>query len=194
MRVSRRPARRANHGKPGPWNWSLYPCLEQKMVRLRGEHEVILALNGLFPDTITPIRAAFAELLPKENICVWEAVGPVNAADKANDARRRVAEISREAFLASLHPDIVLNTSLFEGLGDDAITSVGHFTNQLPTAVILYDLIPLIYRRIYLQDPVVERWYLNKLDHLRRADLLLSISSSSRQEALDYLSFPPEKW
>jgi glycosyltransferase involved in cell wall biosynthesis len=168
-------------------------ALSKEIARLRGEHEVILALNCLFPDTIEPIRAAFEDVLPQENIYVWEAVGPVNASDKSNDSRRRAAEISREAFLASLQPDIVLNTSLFEGQIDDAITSIGGFISQLPMAVILYDLIPLVYRKIYLQNPAVEFWYLNKLDHLRRADLLLSISASSGQEAVTYLGFPPEK-
>jgi glycosyltransferase involved in cell wall biosynthesis len=168
-------------------------ALSKEMVRLRGEHEVIMTLNGLFPDTIEPIRADFAELLPKENICAWEAVGPVNIADESNDARRRAAEISREAFLASFQPDIVLNTSLFEGLGDDAIVSIGSFTTQLPTAVIFYDLIPLIYQSIYLDNPVSKRWYLKKLDHLRRADMLLSISASSGREAVEHLGFPEEK-
>jgi glycosyltransferase involved in cell wall biosynthesis len=165
----------------------------KEMVRLRGEYDVILALNGLFPDTIQSIRAAFAELLQEDNIRVWEAVGPVNAADPLNDSRRHVAEMAREAFLSSLCPDIVLNTSLFEGFVDDAITSIGSFTNKLPSAVILYDLIPLIHRDIYLQNPQLESFYLNKLDHLRRSDLLLSISASSGQEAVDYLGFPPTK-
>jgi glycosyltransferase involved in cell wall biosynthesis len=168
-------------------------ALSKEMVRLRGKHEVILVLNGLFRDTIEPIRATFAALLPKENIRVWEAVGPVNADDQSNDVRRQAAELILEAFLANLRPDIVLNTSLFEGLVDDAITSIGHFTSQLPSAVILYDLIPLIHKSIYLQNPVIERWYLNKLGHVRRADLLLSISASSGQEAVDYLGFTPKQ-
>lgn len=165
-------------------------ALSKAMTRLRGENEVVLALNGLFPDTIEPIRAAFCELLPEENIAVWEAAGSVNALDPSNEARRRAAELVREGFLASLRPDIVLLTSLFEGLEDDAVTSIGSFAYQLPTAVILYDLIPYIHRDIYLQNPLVEHWYLNKLDHLRRADLLLSISASSGREAIDYLGVP----
>lgn len=167
-------------------------ALSKEMIRLRGEHEVILVLNGMFPDTIEPIRAAFAELLAQENICVWEAVGPVNLVDKSNDARRRAAEISREAFFTSLQPDIVLNTSIFEVV-DDSVTSIGGFTSQLSTAVVLYDLIPMIFRNIYLKDPVIELCYLNKLDHLRRADLLLSISSSSGRDAVNYLGFLPSK-
>ena len=166
-------------------------ALTKEMTRQRREHEIILVLNGLFPDTIEPIRAAFSDLLPQEQIHILETAGPVSAFDLSNEARRKTAEIAREAFLASLQPDIVLDTSLFEGLMDDSITSIGIFTTALPTAVILYDLIPLIHRDIYLKSPLVERWYLNKLDHLRRADLLLSISASSGQEAIDYLGVRP---
>ena len=73
----------------------------QALVRNRGDHEIILALNGLFPDTIEPIRAAFDSLLPQENIRVWHAPGPVRDCEPGNEGRREVAEIIREAFLAS---------------------------------------------------------------------------------------------
>lgn len=166
--------------------------LAQGIVRNRGTHEVFLALNGLFSDTIESIRAAFDGLLPQENIRVWQSPGPVCNLNNENDWRRRTAELVREAFLASLKPDIVLVSSLFEGLGDDAVTSIGTLSRTVPTVVILYDLIPLIQRRPYLENPVVEAWYESKLDHLRRADLLLAISESSRQESIHYLGFPAE--
>ncbi|MCF6178906.1 MAG: hypothetical protein L3J63_05880 [Geopsychrobacter sp.] len=82
--------------------------LVQAMVRLRGDHEVLLALNGLYTDTIEPLRAAFMNLLPPENIRVWDALGPVGAHDYRNDARRKASEIVREAFLSALEPDVVL--------------------------------------------------------------------------------------
>lgn len=164
--------------------------LVQAIVRNRHEHDIIIALNGAFPDTIEPIRASFAAVLPRENIVVWQAPAPVASVDDANIWRRKTAELMREAFLTSLHPDYVLITSLFEGLGDDAILSVATLSRTVPTAVILYDLIPLIQRHHYLSNPVVEKWYENKLDHMRRADLLLAISESSRQEAIRFLGFP----
>ena len=82
---------------------------------------------------------------------------------------------------------MVLVGSLFEGFIDNAVTSIGRGPNKIPTAVILYDAIPLIYRKLYLKDAVVEGWYLEKLGHLRRADLLLSISEASRQDGIRYL-------
>lgn len=167
--------------------------LAQAIIRNKGEHEVIIALNSLFLDTIEPIRADFEGLISQDQIRVWHAPAQVSHIDQSNNWRRKSAELIREAFLASLQPDVVYVTSLFEGLGDDAVTSIGLFTSTIPTAVTLYDLIPLINRKPYLENPVVESWYENKLDQLRRADLLLAISESSRQESIDYLGFPLNK-
>lgn len=127
--------------------------ITQAIVRNRGKHEVVLALNNLFPDTIEPIRASFDGLLPQENIRVWGAPNPMHSLSNENTWRRRTAELVREAFLASLKPDIVLISSLFEGLVDDAVTSIGLLSRTVPTAVILYDLIPLIQRKPYLGKP-----------------------------------------
>lgn len=165
-------------------------ALAKAIIRNRGDHEVILALNASFPKTIDPIMSEFDKLLPQKNICVWQTPDSVCHQTPANNWRRKAAELIREAFLASLQPDIIYITSLFEGLGDDSVTSIGLFTQSIPTAVTLYDLIPLINRKLYLNKPAIEAWYENKLDHLRRADLLLAISDSSRQEGIHYLGFP----
>jgi len=163
--------------------------LVRAIIRQRGTHEVVLALNGAYPDAVAWLRGEFAGLLPHDHVRVWQAPGPVDRLTPANTWRRESAELLREAFLASLEPDVVLVTSLFEGPGDDAVTSVGMLDQSVPTAVILYDLIPLINRKIYLSNPIQEAWYETKLDALRRAGLLLSISASSRQEAIDHLGF-----
>jgi len=163
------------------------------MVRNRGEHEVLIALNGHFADTIESIRAAFDGLLPQENIRVWGAVSPMASINTTNDWRRQSAELVREAFLASLRPDVVHVSSLFEGLVDDAVSSIGVLSRTTPTAVTLYDLIPYVHRKPYLENPAVESWYLEKIEHLRRADLWLAISESSRREGIDHLGLPGDR-
>lgn len=169
-------------------------ALAQAMVRNRGEHEILIALNGMFPESIEPIRAAFEGLLPQGNIRVWHATAPVHPLDPANTWRRHTAELTREAFLASLQPDILHITSLFEGFGDDAIHSIGLAPVQIPTAVTLYDLIPLMQSENYLKpNPTYEAFYREKLDYLKRADLYLAISESSRQEVIDHLGVTTEQ-
>ena len=164
--------------------------LAQALVRHRNEHDVVIILNGLFPETIQPIRAAFHGLLPTAKVMVWTAPGPVAKLGSANARRGAQAQDLRNIFLASLKPDLVLMTSLFEGLVDDAIVSIDQISG-IPTAVVLYDLIPLIYRDIYLADPNVEKGYFWQLEQLKKADLMLSISESSRQEAITYLGISP---
>src|SRR5690606_35523513 len=111
----------------------------QAVVRNRGEHEIILVLSGLFPNTIGPIRAAFEGLLPHENIRVWYAPGPVKEEQAGNYTRREVAVLIREAFTASLNPDVVHICSLVEGYVDDAVTRIGRFDNQTFDSVTLHD-------------------------------------------------------
>ena len=166
----------------------------QAIVRNRGEHEVLLALSGFFPETIEPIRAAFDGLLPQENIRVWYGPGPVRNHESANTLRREVAELIREAFLASLLPDIVHVSSLFEGYGDNAVTSIGLFDQFTPVSVSLYDLIPLLNPDHYLKpNPNYHAYYKRKVDHLARASLMLAISEFSRQEGLEHFDIVPEQ-
>jgi glycosyltransferase involved in cell wall biosynthesis len=161
--------------------------LVQGLARNRAKHEVFVALNALFPETIEPIRVALDGLVPHENILVWQTPAPVRAADQQNDARRHAAELMRESVLASVSPNYVLVTSLFEGFHENAVTSISQLSSGVPTAAVLYDLIPLIHRSLYLQDPKVAAWYENKLSQLRNANVLLAISESSKQEAVRYI-------
>jgi glycosyltransferase involved in cell wall biosynthesis len=163
----------------------------QAVARRRGEHKIILALSGLFPDTIEPIRAAFDGLLPQENIRVWYAPGPVQECEPGNESRRETAECIREAFLASLSPDVIHISSLFEGYVDDAVTSIGRFDKTTLVSVTLYDLIPLLNPDHYLKpNPPYAEYYQHKLEYFKRAALYLAISEASRQEGLVHLGLP----
>lgn len=166
----------------------------QALVRNQGEHEIILALNGLFPDTIEPIRAAFDGMLPQENIRVWKTPGPVSEAEAGNEARRRVAELVREAFLASFQADVIHLSSLFEGYIDDAVTSIGRFDRNTPVSVSMYDLIPFLNQDQYLkQNRKYAQYYLRKIEHLKKAAHLLAISEFTRQEVLAHLAIPKDR-
>ena len=166
----------------------------QALVRNQGEHEIILALNGLFPDTIEPIRAVFDGMLPQENIRVWKTPGPVSEAEAGNEARRRVAELVREAFLASFQADVVHLSSLFEGYIDDAVTSIGRFDRNTPVSVSMYDLIPFLNQDQYVkQNRKYAQYYLRKIEYLKKAAHLLAISEFTRQEVLAHMAIPKDR-
>lgn len=167
--------------------------LAQEMVRQASGHDVRVAMNSRFPDSIETLRAAFGGLLPREHIAVFDVPSPVAAIAPDNAWRSRAAERVREAFLADFKPDIVHVSSLFEGLVDDAVTSIGTLPANYPSAATLYDLIPLMRKEVYLQDARVRDWYYRKLQGVKNADVLLAISAHSRQEAIDALYLPAER-
>jgi len=161
-------------------------CLALAIARHCGEHEVLIALNGLFPETIEPIRALFDGLLPQQNIRVWHTPGPVRADETDNAWRRQVAERIREAFLAGLQPDVVFVSSLFEGYGDEAVTSIGGFAPPAPTVVMLHDLIPLVSPEIHLDpDPVYAQYFAGRIEQLGRAAAVLSIAAAPSLAGFD---------
>lgn len=167
------------------------------LAQARG-HEVIIALNDAFPDTIMPIRRALAELVQPGAIRIWSAPrilpDPAQALPEdpaAQARRRRQAEILRESFLTSLAPDAVLVCSLFEGRVDEAVPSVPVEGHGAPVAVILYDLIPLHDLDGFAPKGSARRdHYLDRVSALKRADLLLAISDFTRHDAIDRLDLP----
>ncbi|WP_457913557.1 glycosyltransferase [Candidatus Gillettellia adelgis] len=177
----------AINAKRGIGQYTYY--LVRNLLEVNKDHEVFLLLNSMLSKKINYIYSEFSAFLPKKNIVIWSGTGSVSAINKNNNIRREINEKIREACINKISPDILLITSLFEGLLDDAVTSVRCINSKIPTAIILYDLIPLIYKEIYLKNCVIKRWYLEKINHLRRANLLLSISNSSGYEAEKYLGF-----
>ena len=156
-------------------------------------HEIFLVLNDGLPEAVQSLRQLYDGLLPRERIRVWRAPGPCADIGPENRWRRRAAEALREAFIAALQPDAVLVTSLFEGIGDEAVVGIGTFRSDLPTAVVLYDLIPALFPDQYLARPEQHAWYLRQLDHLRRADRWLAISEATRADAARHLGLDPHR-
>lgn len=165
------------------------------IVRNRGDHQVILALSGLFPDTIEPIRAAFDGLLPQKNIRVWYAPGPVREGEPGNQARREAAELIREAFMASLRPDVIHISNVYEGFLDDAVISIGLFDRSTPVSVSYYydPILANDSERLPNTDYLFKQYYRRRVDYLRRAARCLTISDFSCREVVDILALTPTK-
>lgn len=166
-------------------------ALTEAMVRENASNDIWVALNANFPDTVTSIRRRFEGLLPLNRIVVFHALHDVGQINSRNAWRTRTAEALREHFLAGLQPDIVHVSSLFEGLGDDAVTSTQ--SSNFSSSVTLYDLIPYLRPEVYLADKQTRSWYMHKIDDLKKATLLLAISEHSRQEATEALQLRPEQ-
>ena len=148
------------------------------------QKEAYLLFNNNFKD-IEEDKKIFENLVGKEKIIEF-------ASSKKDTWIEKASELAREKLIEDLSPEAIIVTSLFEGMYDTSITSIKKFYN-IPTAVIFYDLIPLIQKEMFFKNQIFKEWYLEKLENLKRADLLLAISESSRQEAIKYLNFDEKK-
>jgi glycosyltransferase involved in cell wall biosynthesis len=159
-------------------------ALAQAILRRAGSHDIWLALNAQLGESVDAVYANFRGLMQESRIVQFRALQPTSWIDPDNAWRRDMAALTREAFLAGIQPDIVHVSSLFEGSQDNAVASIGKLRNDSPTAVTLYDLIPLLNRREYLGTGWAHDWYMDRIASLRRADVLLAISAHARTEAI----------
>lgn len=165
--------------------------LARAIARQAGAHEVWLALNANYPDTIETLRKLYDDIIPKERIITFNTPTPISWDNPDNRWRIRAAEYIREHFFSLLQADIILITSVFEGGEEDACSSVRSLTPGHKTAVILYDLIPFLDPETYLPIEWAREWYMDKIAYIKRADLLLAISEHSRQDAINNLNVDP---
>jgi len=168
-------------------------ALIKGLIDNRGEHEIVILLNMLFPNEVKILKKELNTLLSPKNFVYFWGVGDTDELNLENEWNNKTSQIMLEKMVNDINPDFFLITSLFEGAMDNSVTSIGNFSKQIPTAVIFYDLIPFIHPQKYLGNSMMNRWYRGKIESLKRADLLLSISHSAREEALEYLHFDPKK-
>ncbi len=168
-------------------------ALAQAIAKNAGKHDIWLALNSCFPDTIESLRFSFKDLIPEQQIKIFHTNRPSAEYYLENIRNSNISKKLRSSFIHNLSPDIIHISSLFEGLIDNAVSSIS-FTDHFPlTSVTLYDLIPLIFSKDYLQNSNISQYYYKKLQDLKKANLLLAISSSAKQEAIDLLSIDSDR-
>jgi glycosyltransferase involved in cell wall biosynthesis len=152
--------------------------LTQALAACRGEHELVVLLDAQrSPQDVLKLRHHLAPHLRRGDIRLFESP-PV----EQRVPGRRDAGLAREAAIAAVDPDVVLLTSVFE-LAPLAPMSVNEWCTDVPTAAVLYDLIPLADLDLYKPDPVLRSEYLTGIDRLVHADLLLAISDHTAAEA-----------
>jgi glycosyltransferase involved in cell wall biosynthesis len=167
--------------------------LAKEMIKNAQQHEVHLLLNARFSDTLEIIKNEFEALIPHKHFHIFGTLERTEDAVVENFWRARASELIREQALQNLHPDVVHVSSLFEGFGDAAITSINQNFSDISTAVTLYDLIPLIHANAYLDFPPLRSWYLRKAQSLKAANLVLAISESSKREGENWLHIPEHR-
>ena len=158
------------------------------IIRNAGQHEIWILLNGDMRESCQELQTLLVTLIPEDRVVVFYAPVGVSLTSNPSAWLRSAAELMREHFIVALAPDIVYVTSLFEGACEaNAVLSIGLLETFFLTVSTLYDLIPLLNAETYLATPTIKVWYMEKIESLKRADLLLSISEYAREEAIEAL-------
>lgn len=164
------------------------------LLEVECKHEFILLANANLFDLRAQFEPYVENPTRRVRYCQWVSPGPLAARSPTNQMRRNVACCVREFAIRRLCPDVVLIPSLFEGYTDDCVLSVDVAPGAAPTAVISYDLIPLVHAENYLQPlPSYKVFYLSQLAQLRQAAQLLSISAYSAAEAKQWLDLSADR-
>ncbi|WP_243649196.1 glycosyltransferase family 4 protein [Luteibacter rhizovicinus] len=155
----------------------------------RDVHDTGLLFNAAL-DGIDDAMEALADVGEKVH---RRAVGPIrktSSDNPINDARRDAAERIFTHALNAGNPDVVWLSSIVEGFANDAL--VPHSTPDAFTVATLYDLIPL-HDSAYLGHSRSRDWYMQRLEVLKRCDLLLAISEWVRTDAIARLGIDPDR-
>jgi glycosyltransferase involved in cell wall biosynthesis len=166
----------------------------------RGEgHEFILAMNGSHADGAWELlNELVSGRIPSENVHLWPSLAVSRHwrhRQTTNDGLRfldwftRETKTFRQRCITGLKPDIVHVMSQFETI--DATPAAND--DPFPFVITHYDLIPFAYPESYLPDELTRRWFYKRLNVLKRAEFLLTISEYSRREIIKYLDLEPER-
>lgn len=151
---------------------------ERGIARYVAEHT--RALVELAPELVASIRLDPALPTPES----LEALSASSLLD-----RRSEAEVA-----ADRHPPIYHNPSPFELAQDlDEIWPWWARGGEVRTVVTLYDLIPLIFRDLYLRDEFTRALYEARLGLLRAAHQVLTISQCTADDAMEHLRIPESR-
>lgn len=183
-------AQTAQSGKRGVGRYTRH--FAKALVERAGSDEIILALNGAFADSARELRSELLPFAGHDHIRTWSSHDFGQALYPQPVDLRQSNRVIRDNFLGSLEPDFLFHSGLFEGFDDFAQTGVADPGGNIPNGSMLHDLNPLKFPDL-LAHPQVRSWYEGKLDDLRKAKLLFTMSEAVRQDAINLLELPAER-
>lgn len=166
--------------------------LVKSLIKNNKEHEILLVLNGAFTSSIREIMSEFNEIIESKNFFIWQNYFETSANSNPSSNIVRLAEIVRECFFWSLSADVIISTNLQEGLVDKALTSVKNIDYGAYYISTLHDLVPFYYPQ-YTADPLVKKWYNERLNYAKKSDIILTVSYSSKNDIISLLKIKEEQ-
>jgi len=148
--------------------------------------ELVVAIDLADPDRAQDVRNELRCRGVLAKVVGYEY--PTTQCTDASPAARLLTGQLRSRFFESLSPDVLLISSLFETGLRWSTELDWEVLSHVATAVIGYDLIPLLFAQRYLPEGhFVTDWYRARLEDLRKFDLVLSISEATKRDLVNLL-------
>lgn len=143
---------------------------KQLCVGVPGNAEVILVLSGAFPSAIERLRGEFLNLLPQNQIRIWQPPMDISSSSQGGDGMRWVANRMHQAFIAEMQPDLTVLSSLLHGLQGFSVMSQECVSYGSAVAVFLPTQ-----AEIGKSENVHIHWGQQRLDRFDRGGYLLEV-------------------
>src|SRR5262244_3600474 len=159
---------------------------------LQDEDELIICIDTADTERMRDVRNALRKRGIHRRVVAYGY--PYSNVSELSPSILAAAAQLRAKFFESICPDLLLISSFFEfGTRYSTALDWNHLSG-IATAAIAYDIIPLLFPERYLpQGASRTGWYLEKLKQLKNFDLLLAISSVTRQDLIEHLKIDPSK-
>ena len=162
--------------------------LIKNMMQISKNDEVVLLANGKLKNMAHIINSNNNQTERNIYYCEWIGSNNLSYNLEKNDGAREVAKLLRQYAINRINPDLVLIPSVFEGFAENAVVEISDSDSNIPTAVVLYDLIPLLNPDIYLTAlPRYKEFYMGGINIIQKANIIFAISNYAKEEALKNL-------
>lgn len=165
--------------------------LVKAVLQQNDRHEIFLAMNGAFPDSIEEIKNKFCDILPIKYFVVWQNYFYTSYTHDSG-CFQKISKLIRESLFWQLKADVVFSTNLQEGYSESAVNSVREFFLDTTYVSTLHDLVPF-YMGYVKDNPCLEKWYFEKIKYVEESDFILTVSNSSKKDILKFLKINDTK-
>ena len=168
--------------------------LIRNILQLRENEEIVLLANSRLKNMAHIMYTNSDQSGKNIYYCEWIGNRDISYNLEENKNARQIAKLLRQYAIDRINPDVVLIPSVFEGFAENAVVEISDDASNIPTAVVLYDLIPLLNPKIYLTAlPRYKEFYMSGVELIKKAKIILTISSYTKGEALNNLEINPSK-
>jgi len=150
--------------------------LVKGLLNIESEHEFFLLIDESRKESAASIRKSLSFTKAKKTFLSWRSVGNTAFIHRDITPARYDSNVIYQKVIELCRPDVLLNTSFFEGYHESYTFPWEKVTKLTHIAGIAYDFIPYENPKEFFVNTEYKNFYYEKLDCFKKFDLLCGIS------------------